>query len=397
MMSSGHGGTGAFTGYTACLVTSAVTGHEWSWWFPHVAAVVVAGWALWCDCDTLISTVSTSLGWTSQFIHRRLIVPLCKGIYYATRTEADPADKPRVHRGATHTWPAAVVMGALVTVLCLAWPRAATTTVLAISAHWAMRGLTIPVAPHGKPKGNIAGRFITRRAYTFNRLIPQPGRAFNWLVRKGARLCGFSGKWVRTGSLIVCTGTSWLITENTPELRTDWAAALGVLVTIGILTHMLGDSVTESGICWKFPFIDAATGKRWQETKIPTITAPGWAPFIAGRVYKPAFKTGRWFELGIVYPVCAAGCVLAAPGGLSLVEHLAAWRGVGGVAAALPLATWQQTLIPTPPGAVATLPARSRRGAPTAGRSMAIPSRYPRRRPPARPASLAAAITRPPR
>jgi membrane-bound metal-dependent hydrolase YbcI (DUF457 family) len=396
MMSSGHSFSGAYVGYTACLTYSAVTGHEWSWWFPHVAAVIVAGWALWCDCDTAKSTVSTSLGWISQRILHPMVVGLCVLIYHATRTEADPADKPRVHRGPTHTWPAAVVIGGLVTVLCLAWPRAATTTVLAISAHWAMRGLAIPTAPHGKPRGNIAGRFLTHRAYVFNRLIPQPGRVFNWLVRKGARFCGFTGKWVRTGSLVVCSGASWLVTKNTPELRTDWAAVLGVLVAIGILTHMLGDSVTESGICWKFPFIDKATGKRWQETKIPSITAPDWMPYFAGRVYKPAFKTGRWFELGVVYPVCFTGCVLAAPGGLSLVEHLAAWRGAGGVAAALPLATWQQTLIPTSPGAVATLPVRSRRAGPTAPRNTRRPPR-PKRRPPARPASSAAATTRPPR
>lgn len=363
MMSSGHSLTGAGAGYTACVVVSAVTGHEWSWWFPHVAAVVVAGWALWCDCDTLKSTVSTSLGWITQRIMHPMIVGLCVLVYNLTRTDADPADKPKIHRGATHTWPAAAVMGGLVAVACLTWPIAATTAILTISMHWAMRGLSIPRAPHGRPKGSPIGVFIARRAYVFNRLIPQPGRAFNRIVRMLARMVGFSGKWVRTGSVIVCSGISWLITTHTPEMHTDWAAALGALVALGILVHMGGDSVTESGICWKFPFIDSATGKRWQETKIPAITMPEWVPIISGRVYKPAFKTGWWFELAFVYPVCAVGCVLAAPGGLSLVEHLAAWRGAGGVATALPLAAWQQTLIPTSPGAVATLPTRSRRAA----------------------------------
>jgi hypothetical protein len=355
MMSPGHAMSGAASGYTTCLIYSVATGYQWPWVIPHIIAGIVAGWALWCDCDTRGSTVSTSLGWITQRGLHPAICYLCAAIYFATRTQADPGKKPRIHRGATHTWPGALVMGALVAGLCLIWPRYAIPTVLTISLHWALRGLTIPRSPYGKPRGNVAGRFITTRAYMFLRLVPQPGRIFNRIVRRASRWLGFSGKWVRTSSLVICGIVSWVATESAPELhQVPIILALGGFVTQGCLVHMLGDSVTESGICWKFPVIDKASGKRWHESKIPSITIPAWVPKFAGRVYKPAFKTGRAFEVAVMYPLCIAACVLAAPGGWALLGHMGelttAWRHMAVMSAALPFSSWPRT--------VKTLPAQ---------------------------------------
>lgn len=345
-MSSGHGLMGAWGGYTTCMAITATTGHEWSWWFPHVAAGVVAGWALWPDIDTLKATVTTSLGFITRTLHEA-VCWTCAGVYYATRTEAD-APQPRIHRGLTHTWPGALFMGLLVTALCLLYPLPAVTVVLGISLHWGLRGLAIPRNAHGEPKGSAPARFATKRVYTALRLVPMPGRIFNWALRKTSRWMGFSGKWVRTSAVLVCTLAAWAMARQTPEIhQTLYILFLGALVTEGCLIHMLGDSITESGICWKFPFIDKATGKRWVETKIPEIH---WR----SKAYKPAFKTGRFFELGILYPVLIFGCIAVAPGGwtlLAFADQLAtAWRHARVTASALALPAWPMTTrAATPP------------------------------------------------
>jgi hypothetical protein len=237
-------------------------------------------------------------------------------------------------------------MGVLVAIVCLLWPRYATPIILGISLHWGMRGLAIPKSAHGMPRGNAAGRFLTVRAYTALRLVPQPGRIFDGSIRYISRKwLGLSGKWVRTSSFLVCEGIAWLMTEATPDLHTLVAIlTLAGLVTQGCLVHMLGDSITESGICWKFPFIDKATGKRWAETKLPQIslTLPTWIPKFGGtHRYKTAFKTGRAFEIGVVYPVCILACLALAPGGWTLLGYMGelatAWRHRTTAAAALTL------------------------------------------------------------
>lgn len=351
MMSPSHAFSGAYSGYLSCIVASAVTGHQWSWWYPHVVAVICAGWALWPDCDTLRSTVSTSLGWITQGLHHFITI-VASAVYYATRTDADPPDKPVIHRGITHTWPGAVFMGVVVTIPCLIWPHYAAAVVLAISLHWGLRGLAIPKAPHGKPRGNFMGRFLTERGYMLSRLIPQPGRIFNWLIRKGSRKAGLSGKFVRTSSIIVCGVIAWIITGYTPELHTSWAGLLGGCVVQGVLVHMLGDSVTESGICWRFPFVHPVSGRRWQASKIPSITIPRWVPVFKGRVFKPAFKTGRAFEVLVMCPLFFAGCLVTAPGGFetltALIDAATAWRGARVRTTALPSPAWLTTPQATP-------------------------------------------------
>jgi hypothetical protein len=340
-MSSGHALSGAAAGYTSCLAYSVASGSELAWWFPHIAAGIVAGWALWCDIDTLKATVTTSLGFITRALHE-LVCHIAALTYYATRTNKDPADRPRIHRGITHTWPGALFMGTLVTVLCLIWPRYAEPAVLGISLHWALRGLSIPRAAHGVPKGNAAARFITTHAFTALRIVPMPGKVFDRSVRYASRKWfGLSGKWVRTSSLLICLVGAWMMTEATPELlHLGYILALGGLVAEGCLVHMLGDSVTESGICWKFPLVDKRTGKRWHESKIPVIV---WR----GKTYKPAFKTGRAFEIAVLYPVLLFACVLTAPGGWALLGHMGeigtAWRHTATLSAALTLTPWPTT------------------------------------------------------
>jgi len=321
-LSSGHGLMGAGSGYFSCLAIEVATQTEFSWWFPHIAAGVTAGWALWCDIDTLKATVTTSLGWITRGLHE-LVCWIAAGIYYATRTDADPPDKPKIHRGITHTWPGALFMGLLIFALCMIYPLVAVPIVLGVSLHWGMRGLAIPRDAHGTPKGNIAGRFVTKRAYVALRLVPQPGKIFAAMVKRLSRWLGLGGKWLRTLALGVCLLAAFAMCDRAPELH-DWRYILflGWLVVQGCLVHMVGDSMTESGICWKFPFKDKKTGKRWAETKIPAIVMPRGVPILAGRTYKPAFKTGRWFEIAILSPILLAACLVLAPGGLLLLIRM---------------------------------------------------------------------------
>lgn len=348
-MTSGHALMGAASGYFTCTVIEIATQSELSWWFPHIAAGITAGWAMWCDIDSLKAAVSTSLGFVTRGLHE-LICWIAAGVYYATRTDKD-APSPKIHRGITHTWPGALFMGALVCTLSALYPLVAVPIVLGISLHWGLRGLTIPKSAHGEPRGNAAGRFLTKRAYVFLRLIPMPGRVFQYAIKRTAKWLGFSKPWMRCCSLAICLFAAFGMCHSTPELH-NWRyiLLLGWLVTQGCLVHMAGDSLTEAGICWRFPFIDKATGKRWAETKIPEITVPTirlprWLlglVIVPGGRYKPAFKTGRAFEIGALYPVLIILCVVCAPGGLALLGHLGevgpAWRHTASLSAALPFA-----------------------------------------------------------
>jgi membrane-bound metal-dependent hydrolase YbcI (DUF457 family) len=333
-MTPGHALMGAASGYFTCAAIEIAGNFEFSWWFPHIAAGITAGWAMWCDIDSQKAAVSTSLGFITRGLHE-LICWIAAGIYYATRTDKD-APQPKIHRGITHTWPGALFMGVLMLTLCLIYPTIAVPILLSISLHWGLRGLAIPKDAHGTPRGNAAGRFLTKRAYTFLRMIPMPGRIFRWLIKRGAKLLGFSKPWMRTCSLGICLLAAFAMCHDLPELGHEgYIVLLAWLVTQGCLVHMLGDSLTESGICWRFPFVNPKTGKRWQETKIPTIT-------IRGKVFKPAFKTGRAFEIGVVYPVMILTCVACAPGGWALLvelsQHGPAWRQSAYLGAALPFA-----------------------------------------------------------
>jgi membrane-bound metal-dependent hydrolase YbcI (DUF457 family) len=75
---------------------------------------------------------------------------------------------------------------------------------------------------------------------------------------------------------------------------TGW---LGLAVTVGCLTHCLGDTLTESGCPFLFPVPIA--GETWYEIRPPKLLR---------------FDTGKKFERRAVFPLLVAGSVLALPG-----------------------------------------------------------------------------------
>lgn len=314
MLGPGHALSGAAAGYGACLATTAVSGYVFHPLAPHVVAVVTAGWALFPDCDTRRSTVSTSLGCVTAALHRGMIT-LAAAAYYATRTEADDPRKPLIHRGLSHTWPFALVIGALIGALCLAWPRWAAPAIAGLSLHWALRGLVIP-APRAAKSSNVIGRRLTEFGYRLMRLAPLPGKYVRGLGRGG--------------SLALSLAIAFSLTERVHGLGVSWAVLLGSSAALGCLVHCLGDSVTEFGICWLYPFAHPRTGRRWQPIRFPK-----WL----------AFKAGRALETCVMWPLLFVGCLLAMPGGYPLIATFlsAAWRGGVNVALALPLLSWPRT------------------------------------------------------
>jgi len=369
MMSPEHSISGALAGYVASVAFETAVGVELHWAIPHLVAAFTAGWANWPDCDSIKSTVTTSLGVFTRALHH-LVCLICVAVYFGTRTAADPDDAPIVHRGATHTWPGALVMGALVALVCAIWPHWAVPIVAGISLHWATRGIYIPNAidkPIGKSrlkdKGLLA-RLATVIYYRIGLAIRHLAIDLLQLISPAHRLGKHMRAMGRSGAFAVCLGVGFYLAWMTP-LDTSWAGLLGGCAVLGILVHMLGDSVTESGICWLFPFVHPRTGRRWEQIKLPK-----WL----------AFKTGRAFEYAVVAPLCIAGCVLTMPGGWTFVHTLvAAWRPGANVALALPFAT-------CPP-----LTARTMRRPPCAA-----PAQPPRRRPAPRPSNSHPARSRPP-
>jgi membrane-bound metal-dependent hydrolase YbcI (DUF457 family) len=288
----------------------------------------MAGWALFPDCDTRRSVVSTSLGCATGAFHHGMTT-LAAVAYYATRAPADDPTRPVIHRGLTHTWPFALLVGALVALLCLVSPFWATSIILAISLHWALRGLVIP-PPRSAKNSNLAGKYLTERGYTFMRLMPLPG--------KYVRTLG------RSGTFALCLGTSLFAVGQTNELGIPWSLFLGLATGGGCLVHCLGDSVTEFGICWRYPFKHPVTGRRWQPIRFPK-----WF----------AFKAGRALETCVMWPALLFACVLTAPGGWALLGHMGeigtAWRHTTALSAALTLTPWPTT---KPASPSATLPAQ---------------------------------------
>jgi membrane-bound metal-dependent hydrolase YbcI (DUF457 family) len=337
MMSPEHSLSGAAAGYITCVLIELAAGIELPWIIPHTVAAVVAGWANWPDCDTRQSTVSTSLGYLTLSLHH-LVTIICAAVYYATRTDKDPANKPRIHRGATHTWPGALVMGSVVAIICAAYPTWGVPIVFGISLHWAARGIYIPTAidkPIGKTK--LAGKGFLRRCAA--RAYFATGQHIRRLAIDLLRTLPLPGKYLRalgrTGTAAVCMGIAFYAAWYTHDLDTRWTALLGLAAVLGILVHMLGDSVTEAGICWLFPFVHPRTGRRWEECQLPK-----WL----------AFKTGRAFEYAVIAPACILGCLAAMPGGYVLLAGVwtAVWRGGINVALTLPFAAWPRTRMAPP-------------------------------------------------
>lgn len=203
-----------------------------------VGAAVTAGAALLPDIDHPSSTVARTFGPVSGAVSSA-VDRVSTTVYNATRM---PREAPRTggHRTLTHTAVFAVAAGALVGIACGLLGRPAAATVLFLTLGLAIRGLM--------------------------------------------------GRWARRQGWVVTT----LLTGGAAAAAMWWLPSgrgypvLGVAVTVGALTHCLGDMITKQGCPLAWPLVHR--GKRWWE----------FAPPAALRI-----RAGGSFEKTVLVPVLA--------------------------------------------------------------------------------------------
>jgi membrane-bound metal-dependent hydrolase YbcI (DUF457 family) len=195
---------------------------------------VMGGAALLPDIDHPSSRVARSLGFVTKFIAVG-VAALSLAVYHATRTEADVANRHSGHRTLTHTVPGSLFFGLIAGVTVLAHP--------------------------------IAG------AVFLALLIGLMARGF---------------KTVGTGFTLAGGGLAWFTLTHYPGWWWLWPS----VVTLGSLTHIAGDWVTNSGVPIYWPLL--RDDRRWSLHHAPM-----------------TFATGKDFETEVVTPVLAVSLTLA--------------------------------------------------------------------------------------
>lgn len=274
MMAPGHSLTGAAAGLGAaalansCGVPVSTTG-------AFLASALCAGAALLPDIDHPGATVSRSFGpmsmATSHALHG-----LSARVYESTCMPLDE-DRDGGHRGLTHTWPFAVVVGGVV------------AAVIAIGGRWA-----------------VLGTLFVFLSLAIRGLLPDLVRDAEFApgARRRSRMRGWIGISVLSAALTWFTAT-WLPDE-------DIGAWLGIVVGLGCLVHCWGDSLTMMGCPWLWPIPIA--GQRWYP-----IGTPEFLRFKAGSTTEQVVVTV------LVIPGLLALTVTTVPQGWASVAALIGW------------------------------------------------------------------------
>lgn len=271
MMAPGHSLTGAAAGLGAAMLANSC-GIPISPTGAFLAAAICAGAALLPDIDHPGATVSRAFGPASMALSHGLH-GLSARVYDGTRLEMDE-DRDGGHRGVTHTWPFALLVGSLVALLILIWGRWAVLGTLFVFLSLAIRGLL----PDLVRDAELA-----------------PG------ARRRSRLRGWIGISVLSAGLTWLTAT-WLPGE-------DVGTWLGAIAGLGCLVHCWGDSLTLMGCPWLWPIPIA--GQRWYP-----IGMPEFLRFRAGGTVE------RVVVALLVIPSLLALCVATFPQGWSTVVAL---------------------------------------------------------------------------
>lgn len=210
MMGTSHAATGLLTGGVTGLLATSDPAHG------LVCGAVGAGAALLPDLDTPGSAVGRSLGRVTQRTAEG-VEALSRAVYRRTSTPTEqrrPQDGG--HRFLTHTLPGCAAFAGLAALLSLV-PWGAALVVLAMSAL----GLA-----------TVLGSWT-----------------FVGTVRRRKRVAVVIAFLPAAATLLFAGGSGpvfWLV---------------GLVVFVGALTHVLGDSLTPSGVPLAWPF--AVRGKRW--------------------------------------------------------------------------------------------------------------------------------------
>ncbi|MEE2030786.1 metal-dependent hydrolase [Rhodococcus chondri] len=242
------GPTHAISGALVGLLVADVLPRDWggptSTAETFAFAAVCSGAALLPDLDTAQSTVARSFGPLSQGFARG-VDKVSLGYYSITKGRRDRKRRGG-HRTLTHTALFAALLGAGVSALVVRFGREAIIAVLFVTLGLALRGLF--------------------------------------------------GKWAKSNGWFAVTAAAAVLSY----LTWTWfpgdvgSTGLGVAVTLGCVTHCVGDAITKEGIPFLAPFVPWR-GERWWEFKLPKLLA---------------IRAGGAFEVGILGP----GLTLATAG-----------------------------------------------------------------------------------
>jgi membrane-bound metal-dependent hydrolase YbcI (DUF457 family) len=261
--------TGVLAGSALSLPPAAVVGF----------ACVGAGAAALNDLDHDHSSATRVLGPVSRTL-AEWVQSYARWIYRKTRGPGDPKHRG-AHRGATHSLPLLVLPCAVLAVL-----------------PWIVSGTGAAVVSLAGGDAELVSRWSGPIAVAmvigFCLLVAVDRLGSRFLVA-AALAAGLAGSW------------QWEIGDPAQALVTvaPWVA---LAVLVGTSTHVLGDLVTECGLCALAPIyrlnINTPQERRWVRLALPK-----WL----------AFKTGQWFEQGVVFPLLVVAAVLVTPGVWPLV------------------------------------------------------------------------------
>lgn len=219
VMGPTHAMSGAAIGLGLAAVIPASMGGPTTATGALTFAAVTAGGALLPDIDSPQATVSKTFGFLSvAAAHATEKAALT--VYAATSTKRD-SDRENGHRTATHTVWFALAIGIAVTAMVGSLGKPAAIGVLFVTLGLAIRGL-----------------------------FPEWSNKSDWVAI--------------TAVSAVAAGAVW---TWQPQMAS--AIALGVAITIGILAHLLGDSLTKMGVPMLGGLV-SINGKRWWDICPPS-------------------------------------------------------------------------------------------------------------------------------
>lgn len=267
MMGRAHSLSGAGLWLAGSAAYTLTTGEPLHPTTVIMGTALVAGAALAPDLDSYSATVTRSFGIFGRiFYHITNMMSLT--IYNITKTRRD-ADLENGHRTFTHTAVAALLAGFMVWLATTFIPG--TTTVF------------------GKPYENTELASLLIMAFFLHLGL---AGLFSKQIKKAK---GIVGPYVLMAvSLAITVATGAFLPEVSTPLEGYFVP---VVVTIGLLIHILGDLITMKGVPFVWPM--KIIGKRWYDVSLP-------GPF--------RIKAGGAFELSILTPIF----VLLIAGGLVL-------------------------------------------------------------------------------
>lgn len=255
-------------------------------------ATVAAGAAALNDLDHDDAAATRVLGPLSRIL-AEVVQAYARLLYRLTRGPGDP-EKRGAHRGATHSIPLLLIPCGLLAVL--PWIASKMSGSVAELAGWdtgSAERWTGPVAV-----GVVIG---------FCLLVAADRLGSRFLA--GAAL------------LAVLFGALKLDVGDPAHALASVAPWVALAVLVGTVTHVLGDWITECGLYALAPLYRIGKGEERQHWV--RLALPKWA----------AFKTGGWFEHGVVFPLLILAGLAVTPGVWPLISPLIWDAGHGAVEA----------------------------------------------------------------